>query len=307
MTRTLKRKPKQTGRQRRVVTTGLQGAYNYRAQRSDLETNTGRNTKRRLKRPDVKNLGNFWIQRIGGLVLLVSGILFTISTLNVSTNARVISLATKQAPFLQSESVYQKAASEALGSSFWNHSKITINTAGVREKLLKQFPELADVSITLPLLASRPVVYIEPAEPAVILASAGGSFVLDTNGRALLASSALTPNSGLSLPLVTDQSGLDVRLNQQALTSKDVTFIRTVVVELKAANMPIESLTLPVTTRELDVRLVGQPYTIKFNLASDTSRQQSGTFLATINRLQSKGITPGKYIDVRVDGRAYYQ
>ncbi len=66
-------------------------------------------------------------------------------------------------------------------------------------------------------------------------------------------------------------------------------------------------MTLPVGTSELDVRLAGQPYSVKFNLESGTARQQAGTFLATESKLKSQNVTPAEYIDVRVDGRAYYK
>jgi hypothetical protein len=66
-------------------------------------------------------------------------------------------------------------------------------------------------------------------------------------------------------------------------------------------------MTLPPATSELDVRVAGQPYFIKFNLQSGDARQQAGTFLATQSHLQSQNIVPSTYIDVRVDGRSYYK
>jgi hypothetical protein len=65
-------------------------------------------------------------------------------------------------------------------------------------------------------------------------------------------------------------------------------------------------MVLPVQTNELDVNLAGQSYFVKFDLQENDPRQQAGTFLATIASLKSQNITPTKYVDVRVDGRAYY-
>ena len=76
---------------------------------------------------------------------------------------------------------------------------------------------------------------------------------------------------------------------------------------MAAKHITITSMTLPPAADELDVHLTGVNYYIKFNLANDDARQQVGTFLATQAQLKSQGITPGQYIDVRVDGRAYYQ
>lgn len=307
----LKRNQKVTSRrQRQSVGSGAPGAYNYRAQRSDFVANTGRDKRRvalSVSKSDVKKLSSFWGQRIGGLALIIAGLLFIVTTLSLSQEARVISLATKDAPLLRSQKTYQDAASDILELSVFNKSKITINNAAIRAAMLKQFPELQDVTVTLPFLAHRPVVYVQPAQPTMILISGSGSFVLDTNGKAILTSSALLPTSGLTLPQVTDQSGLPVKLDQQVLTSGDIRFIQTIVTQLAARQVFIDTLTLPVASRQLEAHITGQPYTVKFNLASDTARQQAGTFLATINRLAGQGITPGSYIDVRVDGRAYYQ
>ena len=65
-------------------------------------------------------------------------------------------------------------------------------------------------------------------------------------------------------------------------------------------------MTLPPAASELDVKIAGKPYFVKFNLQADDARRQAGTFLATQAQLQRKGITPAQYIDVRVEGRAYY-
>ena len=77
--------------------------------------------------------------------------------------------------------------------------------------------------------------------------------------------------------------------------------------QLTAKQYTISALTLPAGTSELDASLSGLPYIVKFNLQATNARQQVGTFLATAGRLSSQHITPAKYVDVRVDGRAYYQ
>ncbi|GAC1502981.1 MAG: hypothetical protein NVS1B10_07930 [Candidatus Saccharimonadales bacterium] len=77
--------------------------------------------------------------------------------------------------------------------------------------------------------------------------------------------------------------------------------------ELRLKHFEVSSLSLPTSTSELDVSLTNQPYYIKFNLQTDNARGESGTFLAAIASLNKQSITPTKYIDVRLNGRAYYQ
>jgi hypothetical protein len=91
------------------------------------------------------------------------------------------------------------------------------------------------------------------------------------------------------------------------LPANSVTFVQTLVAQLSSKHYTIASMTLPPAASELDVKLVGQAYSIKFNFENNDPRQQVGTFLATIAQLQKQNITPSQYVDVRVDGRAYYQ
>jgi hypothetical protein len=173
--------------------------------------------------------------------------------------------------------------------------------------LLDQFPELANVSVTIPLVAHRPIIYIQLAQAAVILINNSGAYVLDTSGRTLLAAINAASLQLPSLPIINDQSGLKLESGHQALPATDIGFIQTVVAQLAAKHITVSSMTLPAAASELDVHLSGQPFFAKFNLENNDPLQQAGTLLATMAQLQKQNITPAQYIDVRVDGRAYYQ
>ncbi len=253
-----------------------------------------------------EKLSHFWLQRIGLIVFLVAVTASAVNVLSLSPVAKVLPLATNDnQSFLRPTTTYEMAADQLLRSSLWNRSKITVDTGGLSHQLLAQFPELASVSVTIPLLAHRPLVYIEPTQPALVLAASNGSFVVDTSGKALISigSSAKSPSN---LPTVIDQSGLKAQLNHQALPASNVNFIQTVVSELAYKQFTVSSMVLPPASGELDVHLAGQPYFVKFNLESDDARGQAGTFLATITSLKRQNVTPTQYVDVRVYGRAYY-
>ncbi len=173
--------------------------------------------------------------------------------------------------------------------------------------MLKQFPELSSVSVVLPLLAHRPVVYLTPSQPTLIITGLSGSYVLDDNGKALFTVTDTKTIPSLKLPVLTDQSGLKLSLGQRVLSSTDISFIETIIAQLVAKQVMVSSLTLPVASREIDITITGQPYFVKFNLQDGNALEQAGTLLATKARLSSQGIVPAHYIDVRVPGRAYYQ
>ena len=121
----------------------------------------------------------YW--RRPGLIILSAIILaLAIDLLSLSGSAEVQLLSSNQdRPLLRSQAAYQAAADKILDSSIWNRNKLTINTAQLSHQLTLQFPELASVSISWPLLGHRPIIYLQPIAPAVILAASNGAFVLD--------------------------------------------------------------------------------------------------------------------------------
>jgi len=306
----LRKKTKQPkpGERRRAIIDSRPSAFSYHANRSDQEYNLGRAQPRDQDVRKRELLIRYWRQRLGVLFAGLIIIICVIDILHVSPSPKVIALTgSSSSSFLQPTTIYQQAAAKLFAGSIFNGNKITINTDQIKLKLQARFPELSDVSITLPLIGHRPIVYIAPAMPSVILAAHNGSFVLDSAGRALLPANQVRGISSLNLSTVTDQSGLSVTSGQVVLPSSSITFIQTVLAELKVKNVAVKSLTLPPAAYELDLYPDGVGYYVKLNLHTNDAMQQIGTYLAVQQRLKSQNITPASYIDVRVDGRAYYK
>lgn len=209
--------------------------------------------------------------------------------------------------FLHTTADYQQTAAQTLRSSIFNHNKLTVDTSAVSHELLTKYPEIRTATVAIPLIGSRPVVYIQPYQPAFVLSTVSNqAFLIDETGRALAPTSQIANMGELSVPTLEDQSGLPVTRGQQALPEGTVQFTQQVTRILDAAKVHYQSLTLPAGTSELDVRISGVPYYVKFNLQGD-ARQQAGTFLAAKQRLEQDKTTPAQYIDVRVPERAYYK
>ena len=86
----------------------------------------------------------------------------------------------------------------------------------------------------------------------------------------------------------------------------NIDFITEVVGQLSAKSLKVVSMVLPGGASELDIRVEGAPYTVKFNLRGD-ARAEAGAFLAVKQHLERENKTPGSYIDVRVPNKAYYR
>ena len=304
-----RKKPKlQAPGSRQVMSGGRSTAFSYRASRNDQDYALGRNQPREQDIRRRERIMRYWRQRLGMFIAGVALIVCVLYTLHLTSQPKIVSLApSSNGYFLQPTDVYQHAAAKAFSSSIFNNNKVTVNTVAIEQNLQHQFPELSEISVTIPLMSHRPIIYIAPTTPSLVLTGASGSYILDTNGKALISTSQVADISKLNLPTVTDQSGLRIKSNDIALAGTSVSFIQTAIAELKAKGVDVESMTLPPAAYELDVKPAGAGYTVKFNMHEHTARQQAGTFLAVRARLATQNITPSSYIDVRLDGRAYYK
>lgn len=249
-----------------------------------------------------------WLKRGPVLLGAALAMLVLLANLVVSTSPRMqVADVQNGRIFLRAPSIYLQAAHNMLAGSLLNRNKITIDTHAIANRMQAQFPELASVSIELPLVGTQPIVYVQPAAPKLLLTSTGGTvYVVDENGRALILASKVARLDTLQLPMVTDQSGLTVGLGKPTLPSSSISFITEVVGQLNAKNLHIKSMTLPQASSELDVQVSSAPYIIKFNLRGN-GRVEAGTYLAVAAQLAREHKTPTTYIDVRVDQRAYYK
>lgn len=281
----------------------------YSQQRSDATTNTGR-------RDSIETIDGAAQSRFvstyhrrpvlsWAITAIVVPLMVFVSYLSSTPHVTLLTDKTTQY-FLQDESVYRKTATASLGGSIFNHSKLTVDVSTIRSALVSKYPEIKNVSVSVPIFGQNPVVNIEPYQPSFVLkAAAGSSYVLDATGRALVTADQVSRLNELQLLTVQDKTGVDVRLGERALPSSTVDFARTVTSAFAAKDITISGLTLS-SAYELDVQVTGTPYFVKFNTQEDPL-QQVGAYIAVRQRLATDKSTVGQYIDVRVPERAYYK
>ncbi len=260
-----------------------------------------------LSRQNAQKAGRYWAHRFGLLAVIIVGVICFFSVLMVTPDPKVVLLDSDQTHYLHPFETYQQAAATQFGGSLLNRDKLTIDSGGITAALKQQFPELSVVSIELPLVGHRPIVYIQPAKAELVLVTTDAkSYVVDETGRAI-GGAVQTTAEALGLTNLSDQSGTPVHISQQIIPKDTAGFIQTLLYQMGQKSIGVSTLVLPAGKSELDMHIKGQQYLVKFNLQSGTALQQIGTFLAVKHNLDGRGITPGQYIDVRVDGRAYYK
>ena len=241
------------------------------------------------------------------IAMILVVVLLVLFCLRLTSDAKVVPVENGAGQvFLRDPSVYAAAVTKDL-HGLVNGNKLTIDTAKISSDLKEQFPELAAVSVSLPFIGNQPVVYVQPATPKIILATTNNSlYILDSAGRALISGKQVHDLAALDVPVVTDQSSIALQVGRVALPGATVQFIDEVVYQLKAAHVPIESLTLPAGTNELHVKPKGVGYYVKYNLYGN-AREAAGTHIALQQRLAKEHKTPQEYVDVRVENRVYYK
>jgi len=268
--------------------------------------NQGSAPKKTKSKPS-RSLFKAFLSRIGVLVLIIilGFVLYRVTTLSTQTSVKVVP--NDYQLLLRDPAVYQQTAEQYLSKSVLNRSKLTVNSTGLANEMLKKYPELAFAGLSLSVISNQPVLLIEAAPTALILSSSSGVYAIGYNGKALASTDEIPSVKSMRIPKVGDSSGLLIEPGQQALSSTHVNFIANVIKILGAKNIKVTSVNINNASSELDININSKPYIVKLNLQSNTPKEQVGTLIATLKQLQKENIEPSKYIDVRVSGRAYYQ
>lgn len=228
-------------------------------------------------------------------------------SLYLSTTAKVEILGDAAVLSLRAAPEYEQAAAKYLSGSIANRNKITIDSAGLERSMRSMFPELRVVQLEVPLFGSAPILHISMSKPLVTLQTTSGSgFVVDESGYSI--APATDETARLGLPLLVDQNPVTIVRGQQVLPKSSMQFISLVLSQYKAKNIAVESLILPQAAHELNVRAAGDPYYVKYLMLNlDTALQQIGSYFSMQGYLRENQITPKEYVDVRINGRAYYK
>jgi hypothetical protein len=284
--------------------------FSYHANRSERPA---RENARRIYEPPEKTIlrqtaRRRFLRRSSNALVAGAVLLLLCFSIRLNSDVRVVPIGNASSRlFLRDTKVYQASAQRLFESSWLNANKITVNAHSIADRLRQEFPELQVVSVALPLVGGQPAVFIQPSLPSsVLVTQSSGTFVLDSNGRALIAGNQVNNLERLKLPVITDQSGIKITAGKAALPSNDAQFIAEVVGQLKAQNIQVSSLVLPPSTSELFVKVGGAGYSIKFNLHGQ-AREEAGAYLAARQKLAAEYITPAEYVDVRVENRVYFK
>lgn len=236
-----------------------------------------------------------------GVIVAFCGVVY----LSILSSGVVIKLK-QDTLLLRSTEEYSSKASEFLANSIINRSKLLIDSEGLSAYLKQEFPELAAVTVTIPVFGRQPIIKIQTTQPSFMLKSGGKTYLVGVNGVALISLDTIKDSSKLNLLTVNDESGVALESGKAVLPKDQAMFIAVIIEQLEKQNRAVESLTIPASPYDLHAKLKDSPYKIKFNIM-DEPKQQVGSLITLQDRLASQGIVPSEYIDVRAGERVFYK
>ena len=310
--RTKQPAPRPSGRQRPVVSS-TRPVYSYYASGRTVQSKTAESSRQPAEQPRQTWFGRLRpgkkhrytvVSVVCSVVVVLSlaRLLFVVPHSKVVVmhqNGTRLVVATQYDP-ADSER-YAKAANAAIGRSVLNRIKPTVDTGGVARALQAQFPELESVSVEVPLVGNRPVVYVLAMAPIGLVETADGEYAL-TKGGVLLSAKTLPKTATIRLR---DRASSGTLRGTRHYASSTMEFARVVWFQFTQAGYTVRYVELPQDAPyELDVYLADVPYRVRLNL-QEPALEQSGGAVAVLKQL---GATkPQQYVDMRVPGRAYYK
>lgn len=172
------------------------------------------------------------------------------------------------------------------------------------EKLLRyvasEYPEISKVHLDTSGIFGRAQAYISLRTPIAKWSLRGVNEFVDQQG-------VVFAYNGYDAPTlqIVDSTGATTA-SGLVTSNRFLAFVGRVVGAVKSQGYTVTEATIPpLTTRQLEVKVDGVPYRIKFTL-DRSAGEQAEDMARTSTFLKGKGASPA-YLDVRVEGRAVYK
>lgn len=202
---------------------------------------------------------------------------------------------------------YQQRVLSAWNNSWFNHIKFFVDRDALETELQNELNELKSVQINIPLLGSKATVILTPEKPSHILTNSKGTYYVNYAGKIMSRTTEVQQNDIKSIPTINDETGSETSTGKYVLSESATKFLTILHKQISAEGLIVQSIILPkAAANEVDVRLEGKHYYIKFQIGSDP-RQAVGSYLAASKRIESENINISEYIDVRVEEKVFFK
>lgn len=281
-----------------------QQSYHYSSRRSVSDRTLNRQEVA-LDGEKTKDTNVSFVKKIPtylSIILVGIGVYYL---LTLSTKPNIIVVNSNAKTQLISKDILQKKVESELKKSLLNRFKPAFNEQKLESALLDLSPEITSVEVTSDALKHNPQIRVEFSEPSLLLSTGTNLYVVGSSGKVLADITKSKEGFNVtSLPLVQDNSNIEIKIGKIALTSDQVDYMKQIKYQTDQKQISTNTMTIVAGGSQLDVKYGGLNYYVKYNFFEDP-RLSSGVFLATKEKLERDGKNPAEYIDVRVQERAY--
>ena len=238
-------------------------------------------------------------RHIGAVLALAlvsaGGVFFLISQLTATVTVRVQDIT------VQLDATYEQAIQEYFSERPIERLRFLLNSEALATYLHSKTPEVAGVHVEGPSGFGRSTFVLTMREPIAGWSIEGKQQYVDNTGTAFGHNYYTEPKVQ-----IVDNSGLPLGNGQAVASNRFLGFVGRVVSLTKAQGYTAQQVIIPPsTTRQIEVRLEGISYPVKFSIDRGAGEQVED-MTRSLRWLSGRGIVP-QYLDVRVSGRAFYR
>ena len=217
------------------------------------------------------------------------------------SNLFLISRVDVQGPNTSLSQGLKEEADKYLSSRLLGRNWLFMNGGELKTSLQKTFTGQESI-IVQKSFPNRLSIKTDEQKPSLVWKTGSKSYVVSVNGSVM---SELQAGQLGELPLVNDNSNIPTKTGDRVVGRDFVDFTNKVFEFIKSSNLGPSLMSVSDTTVELRVQTTSG-YEIRFNsLASPESQIRS--LSSTLDLLAAENKKPSEYIDLRVDGRAFYK
>lgn len=197
---------------------------------------------------------------------------------------------------------YHQSIQSYFGYNFFERFGFALRPSELELFLKEQHPEIRTAVVTRNWYGGDAGLTLYFRQPLLVWQTGNQTFFVDDTGTAFQYNHFAAPDV-----VVTDQSGISPDVSGGAVAStRFITFLGKMVGAVNSYSKGrVVQITIPTSTRQIDLLLEGRPYVIKTHIDRDPL-EQAEDIANALEYFDQKGIKP-EYVDVRVGHKAFYK
>lgn len=234
-------------------------------------------------------------------IVLLSIVLLSFLIANYTANLTIVydQQPSKTGP--PDASAYREALQKYFAGRPLQRFGFMLNTRELEDFIRAERPELSGFEVTHTWYGGSAQFVAYFRKPLLTWQTGKERFYVDGQGTAFTYDYFDTP-----LVSVEDKSGIAPDSGGSVASQRFIVFLGKLVGAVNAGNKgQVSGIVIPTSTREIDLKLQGREYPVKTHIDRDPL-QQAEDIINALSYFDSRHIVPA-YVDVRVDGEAFYK